>query len=117
MSDRVCVITGVGWGTGSAIVQKFAASGYKVAMLARREDRLAKLENDIKSNQWYTLKLNDISSKLIRNSNDSEIIKDFDEFLKVKGLNGLNIKYLRKNLSNVVICSSLYYIVVHCSSV
>ena len=48
MSDRVCVITGVGWGTGSAIVQKFAASGYKVAMLARREDRLAKLENDIK---------------------------------------------------------------------
>ena len=53
MSDRVCVITGVGWGTGSAIVQKFAASGYKVAMLARREDRLAKLENDIKNANAY----------------------------------------------------------------
>ena len=53
MSDRTCVITGVGWGTGNAIAQKFAASGYKVAMLARREDRLAKLENDIQNAYAY----------------------------------------------------------------
>ena len=53
LSDRTCVITGVGWGTGNAIVQKFAASGYKVAMLARREDRLAKLENDSKNANAY----------------------------------------------------------------
>jgi NAD(P)-dependent dehydrogenase (short-subunit alcohol dehydrogenase family) len=39
--DRgVCVVAGVGPGTGLACVERFANGGYQVAMLARREDRL-----------------------------------------------------------------------------
>lgn len=36
----VCLVTGVGWGTGAAIVRRFA-SEYEVAMLARTGERLA----------------------------------------------------------------------------
>lgn len=40
----LAVIAGVGPGTGSALVQRFCAGGYRVAMLARSEDRLKALE-------------------------------------------------------------------------
>jgi len=43
MSDRVCLVSGVGPGTGSALVRRFAAGGYQVAMLARSEGRLREL--------------------------------------------------------------------------
>lgn len=36
----VCLVTGVGPGTGRAIVERFAEAGYQVAMLARNEERL-----------------------------------------------------------------------------
>lgn len=36
----VCVVAGVGPGTGLACVERFAREGYEVAMLARHEDRL-----------------------------------------------------------------------------
>ena len=39
----VCLITGVGPGTGSALVRRFANGGYTVAMLARSDDRLEDL--------------------------------------------------------------------------
>ena len=39
MGDKVCLVTGVGWGTGAAIVRRFAAD-YQVAMLARDAERL-----------------------------------------------------------------------------
>jgi NAD(P)-dependent dehydrogenase (short-subunit alcohol dehydrogenase family) len=41
----LAVITGVGPGTGSALVHRFHAGGYRVAMLARNEDRLKALES------------------------------------------------------------------------
>src|SRR5579864_3389664 len=47
MSQKVCVISGVGPGTGAAIARRFAAGGYRVAMLARNADRLAALEKEI----------------------------------------------------------------------
>ena len=37
MTDRVCLITGVGPGTGTALVRRFCED-YKVAMIARNED-------------------------------------------------------------------------------
>ncbi len=40
---KTCLVTGVGPGTGSALVRRFARGGYAVAMLARNEERL----NDI----------------------------------------------------------------------
>jgi NAD(P)-dependent dehydrogenase (short-subunit alcohol dehydrogenase family) len=42
MARDVCLITGVGPGTGSALVRKFAED-YEVAMLARSDERLAEL--------------------------------------------------------------------------
>tara|TARA_B100000575_G_C23115234_1_gene644613 strand:- start:1130 stop:1843 length:714 start_codon:yes stop_codon:yes gene_type:complete len=53
LTDRTCVITGVGWGTGKAIACKFANSGYSVAMLARRSERLEQLENEIENAYAY----------------------------------------------------------------
>ncbi len=40
MKDAVCVISGVGPGTGAALARRFAQGGYRVAMLARDADRL-----------------------------------------------------------------------------
>ena len=43
MSKGVCIVTGVGPGTGAALVRRFAEGGFKVAMLARSADRLTEL--------------------------------------------------------------------------
>jgi NAD(P)-dependent dehydrogenase (short-subunit alcohol dehydrogenase family) len=47
MSDKVCVVTGVGPGLGASLTRRFASSGYKVAMLARSAGRLEQLEQDV----------------------------------------------------------------------
>lgn len=43
----LAIITGVGPGTGSALVRRFHEGGYQVAMLARSESRLAELEQEL----------------------------------------------------------------------
>ena len=43
----LAIITGVGPGTGSALVRRFHSGGYRVAMLARTESRLRELERDL----------------------------------------------------------------------
>jgi NAD(P)-dependent dehydrogenase (short-subunit alcohol dehydrogenase family) len=45
--SEVCLITGVGPGSGAALARRFAAEGYRVAMLARDADRLAQLAREI----------------------------------------------------------------------
>ena len=40
-----CLISGVGPGTGSALARRFTEGGYRVALLARSEARLAALED------------------------------------------------------------------------
>jgi len=47
MTKPIALVSGVGPGTGTAIVQRFARGGYRVAMLARSQDRLAALEKEI----------------------------------------------------------------------
>ncbi len=44
--DRICLITGVGPGTGSALVKRFREGGYQVAMLARSLDRLEAIASE-----------------------------------------------------------------------
>ncbi len=46
MSQEVCLVTGVGPGTGTALARRFA-EGYRVAMIARSEERLAALEAEL----------------------------------------------------------------------
>jgi short-subunit dehydrogenase len=53
MSNPIAVVTGVGPGTGAAIVRRFAQGGYSVAMLARNRDRLAQLETEIANGHAY----------------------------------------------------------------
>lgn len=62
MSDKLCLITGVGPGTGSALVKRFAASGYKVAMIARNEKRLADLEQTLDSAVSYPCDVGDTNA-------------------------------------------------------
>jgi NADP-dependent 3-hydroxy acid dehydrogenase YdfG len=47
MSTKLALVTGVGPGSGASIVRRFAKSGYYVAMIARDEQRLRKLETEI----------------------------------------------------------------------
>ena len=53
MDKPVCLISGVGPGTGSALTRQFAAGGYRVAMLARDGSRLAELEQEISGTKGY----------------------------------------------------------------
>ena len=53
MAQPICVITGVGPGTGSALARRFAAGGYRVAMMARDAERLARLEREIPGSKAY----------------------------------------------------------------
>jgi len=47
MNNKVCLITGVGPGTGKALVERFARGGYQVAMVARDLPRLEALAQQI----------------------------------------------------------------------
>jgi short-subunit dehydrogenase len=54
MADQnVCVITGVGPGTGSALARRFAKGGYRVALIARNEDRLRDLQAELHGSKGY----------------------------------------------------------------
>jgi NADP-dependent 3-hydroxy acid dehydrogenase YdfG len=59
MDRPVAVVTGVGPGTGSAIVRRLAAGGYAVAMLARNRERLAALERDVQHTKAYACDVSD----------------------------------------------------------
>jgi len=47
MTRPLALVTGVGPGTGSAIVRRLSAGGYDVAMLARKRERLETFEREI----------------------------------------------------------------------
>jgi len=55
----VALITGVGPGTGSAMVRRFARGGYAVAMLARTRERLVTLEKEIEHAHGYPCDVTD----------------------------------------------------------
>lgn len=52
MDRKGCIVTGVGPGTGAAIVRRFSQD-YNVAMIARNELRLKQLEHDIEGVTSY----------------------------------------------------------------
>jgi NADP-dependent 3-hydroxy acid dehydrogenase YdfG len=61
MADPVCVVSGVGPGTGTALVRRFAAEGYRVAMLARTAKRLTELAAEVPSAKAYVCDVSDQS--------------------------------------------------------
>jgi len=59
MSKPVALITGVGPGTGAAMARRFAAGGYRVAMLARDAKRLDALQREIPDSRAFTCDVSD----------------------------------------------------------
>ena len=59
MTAPVCLISGVGPGTGSALARRFTEGGYCVALLARSEARLAALEKELPNARGYRCDVSD----------------------------------------------------------
>ena len=59
MADPVCLISGVGPGTGSALAKRFTEGGYRVALLARTEERLLGLEKQLPNAKGYRCDVSD----------------------------------------------------------
>lgn len=59
MGERVCVVAGVGPGNGAAFARRFAAEGFRVAMLARSEDALRGFEAEIEGARGYPVDVTD----------------------------------------------------------
>jgi len=57
--DKICLITGVGPGTGASLARRFGNGGYQVAMLARDEKRLHELESEIIGSKGYVCDVSD----------------------------------------------------------
>jgi NAD(P)-dependent dehydrogenase (short-subunit alcohol dehydrogenase family) len=57
--SEICIVAGVGPGTGAALSRRFAAGGYRVAMLARDTGRLAALEREIAGSRGYACDVTD----------------------------------------------------------
>jgi NAD(P)-dependent dehydrogenase (short-subunit alcohol dehydrogenase family) len=62
VSQGVCVVTGVGPGTGAALVRRFAAGGYAVAMLARDADRLERLSREVPGSHAFPVDVADLDA-------------------------------------------------------
>ncbi|WP_298850317.1 SDR family NAD(P)-dependent oxidoreductase [uncultured Ruegeria sp.] len=60
MQNKVCLITGVGDGTGSSVARRFAQDGYRVALLARNPKRLAELERELPGSKAFAFDLEDL---------------------------------------------------------
>jgi len=62
MRKPVCLITGVGDGTGAALARRFSRDGYQVAMLARNRDRLEALQHEIDDARAYECDISDLNT-------------------------------------------------------
>ena len=62
MGERVCVVTGVGPGTGSALARRFASDGYRVALLARNATRLHKLAAELPGSAPFPVDVADLDA-------------------------------------------------------
>ena len=60
MSKKVCLIAGVGPGTGRECASRFSRGGYQVAMLARDKKRLNSLEKEIEDSHGYECDVSDL---------------------------------------------------------
>jgi NAD(P)-dependent dehydrogenase (short-subunit alcohol dehydrogenase family) len=62
MTDKICLVTGVGGATGASIVRRFAKDGYQVAMLARSRPRLERLKQEIADSEAYVCDVGDLET-------------------------------------------------------
>ncbi len=62
MTKPVCIVTGVGEGTGTALVRRFARGGYQVAMIARNTERLDALQLEVEGSRAYVCDISDLDA-------------------------------------------------------
>lgn len=62
MNRPLCLVVGVGSATGAAVVRKFVAKGYVVAMVARNADRLHQLEAEIPGTRAFACDVGDLTA-------------------------------------------------------
>ena len=64
MSDTrpICMITGLGEGTGGYTAKRFAQAGYRIAMLARTQERLDRFEKELDGSKGYLCDVSDIDA-------------------------------------------------------
>ncbi|CAN5803619.1 SDR family NAD(P)-dependent oxidoreductase [soil metagenome] len=55
MSDKVAAVLGVGPGLGAAIARRFAGEGFAVALMARREESVARVREEIEDRGCKTI--------------------------------------------------------------
>ena len=72
----LAIVTGVGPGTGAAVARRFAAGGYRVAMLARDADRLAALALEIPESIAVPCDVSDgvALTDAVRSLDDAEVV-------------------------------------------
>jgi NAD(P)-dependent dehydrogenase (short-subunit alcohol dehydrogenase family) len=58
----VCIVTGVGPGTGTALARRFAADGYRVALLARDAARLDALAAELPGSAAFPVDVGDLDA-------------------------------------------------------
>lgn len=69
VAQKICVITGVGPGTGSALARRFTKGGYRVALITRNEQRLRDLEAELEGAKGYRCDVSD--PKQVENTVDA----------------------------------------------
>lgn len=62
MTQPLCVIAGVGPGNGSAFARKFAAAGYRIALLSRSEALSGELARELANARAYRCDLSDAAA-------------------------------------------------------
>jgi NAD(P)-dependent dehydrogenase (short-subunit alcohol dehydrogenase family) len=60
--DKVCVVVGVGPGNGAALAKRFAAEGFRVALLARTTDTSGPLAQELPGARAYPCDVTDAAS-------------------------------------------------------
>lgn len=73
MTKPVCLISGVGPGTGTALSRRFAEGGYRIAMLARNQDRLDTLEQELPESKGFVC---DVADETAVNDTVAKVSKD-----------------------------------------
>ena len=72
-SRPICLITGLGEGTGGYTAKRFAKGGYRIAMLARSQGRLERYEKELDGSKGYVCDVSNLEHLI---ETCSEIKKD-----------------------------------------